>query len=103
MVINQPNEDSIVFVHGKANQYLIIYEVEGKTDPRIQTGREIFNTMDMSDCYDIEVARLWMISGKCLTECRFRGTWHDPKENLKMQIENIITGEVYDVGYASDH
>ena len=103
MIINQPNEDGIVFVTGKENKYFVIYDMDGEYVPKVETGREIFNRMDMSDCYDITIVRLWLIKGDYITSARFLGTHHDRNENLKMEIVDTITGEVFDIGYGNDH
>lgn len=103
MIISQPNEDGIVFVTGEQNKYFVLYNIEGEIVPVVETGREIFRRMDMSDCYDIHIERLWIVKGKYIIECRFRGTHHDRHEHLKMKIEDAITGEEYDIGYGSDH
>lgn len=99
------NEDGDLKFKGTQNyKYLVIYELDDDIcDPVVSTATEIFNKMDMSDCYPIHVERILMIEGKELTECRFRGTWHDPNEPLKMVIENRETEEIMDVGYGSDH
>lgn len=86
------------------NKYLVIYNVEGEiTEPQIETATEIFNHMEFFDCYDIQIARLILIKGTGLHYCRFRNVWHDTNEPLKVQIENVVTGEVYDVGYQPEH
>ena len=92
------------------HKYLVIYEDnDGElTAPIIQTARQIFDTMDMSDCHGTTIKGMWLIDGYKLIECRFRGTWHDPKEPLKMAIEAVCPAtpeqmEPYDVGYGTDH
>jgi hypothetical protein len=87
------------------NKYLVIYEIEGKIcEPEISTAAGVFNKMAFDDCYDISIKRLVLITPEAkLIGCVFRGAWHDFKAPLKMVIENMITGEVYDVGYAPDH
>lgn len=91
------------------NKYLVIYEIDGEiTEPLVRTAQSIFEHMDMSDCYPISIARLWKIDGINLTECRFQGTWHNPKDPLKMQIKVVCpaTKELMkplDVGYGTDH
>ena len=96
-------EDGVMFVAGKQHNYFVIYMFDEDFSPVIETGHEIFDRMDLSDCYPIEIRQLFLIDGDQLRACKFRGTWHDGKDPLKMQIENVITGEVYDVGYGSDH
>lgn len=104
MIISKPNEDGVVFIMGKEHKYLVVYRIEGKlTEPVIETAREIFNKMDMDDCYDIEIVKIHLLEGDTMSECWFRGTWHNPKEPLKMKIVDLKTHEVYDVGYGTDH
>lgn len=103
-LILKETEDGLEFVATNNHKYVVIYEIEGEIcEPEIKTAKEIFDTMDMSDCYDISIKRLMLVDGAKLIGCRFRGTWHDLNDRLKMKIENVITGEVYDVGYGSDH
>lgn len=103
-MILKETEDGFEFVATNNHKYVVIYEIEGEIcDPEVVTASQIFDKMDLSDCYDISVKRLLLADGAKLIGCRFRGTWHNGKDPLKMQIENVITGEVYDVGYGSDH
>lgn len=92
------------------NKYLVIYkDADGELmEPVIQTARQIFNTMDMSDCHGETIKRILLLDGSKVVECRFWGTWHDPKEPLKMMIEAMIPGtpeqmQPYDIGYGTDH
>ena len=91
------------------NKYIVIYEYDGELwDPRVETAKQIFGRMDMDDCYPIVIKRLWFIRGINLTECRFFGTWHNPKEPLRMEIKAMIPStpeqfEPLDVGYGTDH
>lgn len=94
----------------KPNKYLVSYkDNDGELmEPVIETARPIFNTMDMSDCSGIRIARLWHIDGINLTECVFYDTWHNPKDPLRMEIRVMCpaTPEQYeplDVGYGTDH
>ena len=103
MFISKPNEDGVVFVTGKRNQYLVTYCMEDEYFHKIENAWEIFDRMDMADCYDISIVRIMLLDNENITECVFRGVWHDDVEHLKMQIEDKETGEVYDVGYGTDH
>ena len=87
----------------KPNRYYVVYKIEDEYYPHIESAMEIFNKMDMSDCYDISVERICLINNSKLIPCRFRNTWHDPREPLRMQIENKRNGTVYNIGYGSDH
>lgn len=101
------------------NKYLVTYEVEDHICAVIETAREIFNKMDMADCYDIRIIGLkWLreyddpqdfrING--YPECEFKGTWccRNPEtgkiDPLRMEISLIAgTCETLDVGYGTDH
>lgn len=100
-------ENGVRFVTGKPNTYFVIYEDrsgdEDEYIPVVKTAREIFDCMDMSDCHGREIERIFLIKGKDIIECRFRGTWFDPSDPLKMQIEDRETEEIYDIGYGTDH
>ena len=92
------------------NKYLVIYkDNDGELmEPVIQTARQIFNTMDMSDCHGETIERMLLLDGSKVVDCEFRGTWHDPKEPLKMTIEFMYptTPEQWkplDIGYGTDH
>lgn len=102
------------------NKYLVTYEVEGKLcEPVIETATQIFNKMDMDDCYDIKIIDLkWLKKYDNINDfrffgypqCHFSGTWccKNPStgriDPLRMEI-NVITGhcETLDVGYGTDH
>ena len=73
------------------------------TVAKIMTAKEIFNYMDMSDCFPSEVIMdIWRINfvGEALSEWSFRGCWHDPSDPLKM----VLFGDgMKIVGYGTDH
>lgn len=87
-----------------ADKFLVIYEYDRYeySKPEITTAGHIFNTMDMSDCYDIDIAALYAINGKDLIACQFLGT-HCLPEQLRMEIRTVDTDEVVAVGYGTDH
>lgn len=89
------------------NKYLVIYKDNDGAllEPVIQTARQIFDMMDMSDCHGITIERVFLLDGSKVEECRFCGTWHDPKEPLKMVIEAMYPAPPlpYDIGYGTDH
>lgn len=91
------------------NKYLVIYEIDGElSEPSIETASDIFQKMDMSDCYPVSIASLYLIDGINFVKCRFQGTWHNPKDPLKMQIKVVCPAtkemmEPLDVGYGTDH
>lgn len=93
-------------------KYLVIEYSSDFEDPRecpdgtyskIMTAREIFNYMDMDDCFPYDLTlNIWRINGigEPLTECSFNGTWHDPSDPLKMSITG---GGIEEIGYGTDH
>lgn len=98
------------------NKYLVTYEIEGEIcEPVIETAPQIFDKMDLDDCYDIHIVDLrWLKRYKNFNEmrmvasiypsCEFHGTWHNGKDPLRMEIrEKFGDMEVLDVGYGSDH
>jgi len=94
------------------NKYLVTYEIEGEIlEPAIETAVQIFNKMAMDDCYDIHILDLKLLqkpenrANVFYPTCQFYGTWHNPKDSLRMEIRRkfIDTDVVYDVGYAPDH
>ena len=94
------------------NKYLVIYEIDGElSEPSIETASDIFGKMDMSDCYDITIVKIWLIKKINLIACQFYGTWHNPKEPLRMEIRPFIPTipkqpediKPYDIGYGTDH
>lgn len=94
-------ELKIVFREPK--QYFVNKKIEGECYPRVMTAIEIFNLMDMADCYDVEVD-IYKVNdfGEPPTPCVFRGTWHDPSIPLKMVIEDC-NGNILDIGSGTDH
>ena len=86
-------------------EYLVCIQWEGEEEQenKIMTAAQIFNMMDMSDCWPIDYTMdIWRIDGVGfqLAECGFRGKWHDPSDPLKMVINCNGTQEV---GYGTDH
>ena len=69
---------------------------------KIMTADEIFQMMDMDDCYNISID-IWKINGygEALTECHFFGTWSFAKDPLRMEIRSENGTEA--VGYGTDH
>lgn len=70
---------------------------------QIMSAAEIFDEMDMSDCFDIEID-VYRIRpfGKRPEHCRFLGKWHDHDSPLKMKIVSS-RGRTLDTGYGTDH
>ena len=88
-------------------KYLVVSryadEDDSAFDARIMTAAEIFNMMDMADCFpcemEMDISRINGV-GMQLTDCSFRGKWHDPKDPLKMVI---VGGGIRETGYGTDH
>lgn len=80
---------------------VIAIDDSGEEWTKIMTADEIFNLMDMADCYGLSID-IWKINGfgEALTECSFLGCWHDGSDPLKMCI---IGDGVKEVGYGTDH
>lgn len=84
------------------NRFLVnAIDDSGEEWSKIMTAPEIFNMMDMSDCYGIDIC-VWKINSysEALSECSFLGCWHDFKDPLKMEI---IWDGGREVGYGTDH
>ncbi len=104
MIVKEMEDGGLEFVATNNHKYLVCYKVEGEVcDPVVETAKEIFDKMEWTDCYDIKIIRIVLVEEGKLIYCRFRGKYHDLKEPLKMVIENVVTGEIYDVGYAPEH
>jgi len=82
--------------------FLVVSKIDDHLSYGIMGAREIFDMMGMSDLYsiDIKVYRLGGIKDEPQL-CKFRNTWHDPRDPLKMTIE--YRGEILATGYAPDH
>ena len=103
-------ENGVVFVTGKENKYLIIYSYGDEMgEPKITTGREIFDKMGMSDCYPINIEKILHVDGKEIHECEFHGTWcctdreTGQTDPLRMEIRRMADGILLDSGYAPNH
>lgn len=84
--------------------YLVTYEIEGKIFHNFESEKEIFSKMDMDDCYDITIKNILLCEeGKLPVSCQFFGTWHNIKDPLRMEVRNLITNELYSIGYGTDH
>lgn len=83
------------------NEYLVLYRSEGETYYVKSTADKIFDKMDMDDCYDIHLEKLWILKPDGLKRCHFYGTWHDGNDPLRMEIR--YGKKVLDVGYGTDH
>ena len=89
------------------NKYLVIGKIEGEDmEPVIKTAPEIFDMMDLDDCYDIQID-LHKVDTR-IEHCTFLGSWcctnpYTGKiDRLRMEIR-AENGTVLDVGYGTDH
>ena len=99
------SDGSVRLVATNENKYLVTFAIEGEfTTPEIMTPRAIFDKMDMSDCYDIEVENIYLIrnSGTPI-KVRFRGCRHRLDDPLRMAITSRNGQKEYDYGYGTDH
>ncbi|MBO5869650.1 MAG: hypothetical protein J6P84_03620, partial [Alphaproteobacteria bacterium] len=85
--------------------YLVTYTIEGETTtPAICTAREIFDKMDLDDCYSIDIKNLYLIKNNGTPlKVQFSGTWHDHTDPLKMCITSMNGKRIFDYGYGTDH
>ena len=85
-------------------KYLVFYRMEDiPLEPVLETAAQIFNKMDMDDCYPISIWKLYsMDASGDLRECSFNGTWHESKDPLKMTITDEY-GRILEAGWGSDH
>ena len=91
----------------KDYQYLVIThwedDPEGETTSRIMSAKQIFDMMDMEDCFPCRLEMdIWRINeiGEALTDCAFFGPWHDGEDPLKMCI---VGDGIREIGYGTDH
>ena len=76
--------------------------IEGEhVAPKVMSASEIFDMMDMADCYDIQIV-IWKFDdfGKEPKRCEFLGVWSNAKDPLRMVI--VCENKVW-VGYGTDH
>ena len=87
------------------NQYLVMYHNESfdHNSCRICTAKDIFAVLDMDDCCDPGFISIHHIKSNGRHErCDWFGTWHNPKDPLRMEIRTT-KGKVLDIGYGADH
>lgn len=83
--------------------YIVHTKFEDMLGVRIMTALEIFNLMDMDDCYDIDIDIYEFTKfGEPPAHRKFLGTWHNFKDPLRMEITDD-DGNVLNVGYGTDH
>lgn len=83
--------------------YLVKCLSDGDSWFKVMSANEIFDMMDMSDCYDIEI-HIFRIGDfyEPIEPCTFHGAWSDLDDPLKMWITDC-EGEILSVGYGTDH
>lgn len=93
----------------KDNRYLYITKWEdcGKVEEYadVVKAEQIFRDLDMEDCYPGLFSReAYLLKGynKRPERVQLLGTWHDPKDPLKMEIISS-RGKVLDVAWGNDH
>lgn len=86
------------------NRYLVYFSFDNEpNEPVIISSYDLFDRMDLDDCYPIRIEALYFIGEREPEPCTFHGSWHDFNDPLKMTITKDSTGETLDVGYGSDH
>lgn len=84
--------------------FLVKYEMEGEIYSAIEKPIQIFNKMDMADCYELYIEGIWDLDpDHYLEECVFYGTWHDPSCPLKMEIRRKKNNKFIVGGFGTDH
>lgn len=83
-------------------KYLVNGITEDTEWSKIMTAAEIFDLMDMSDCYQVDID-IWKINGygEALTECGFIGKWMFKGDPQRMEIR-AMDGAI-EVGYGTEH
>ena len=96
----------------KVNLYLVFIRsphIADEEDPcevfcETMTARQIFNRMDMSDCSDETIEKIYLLkpeNKRKLVKAEFHNTWHVWKDPLRMSI--TVRGKEIDHGYGTDH
>lgn len=82
-------------------KYLVWFSTEyddGEPEPEIMTAAEIFAKAEpLSNAgvsYGVDLMRI-NSAGEALSDCTFRGTWHDVKDPTKMVIVGDGVRETY--------
>jgi len=85
-------------------KFIVKYEMEDDVLVAVETATEIFDKMDMDDCYNIYITdiRQFDVDNFC-EPCEFHGTWYYWNDPLRMEIVRKKDGEVVAVGYGTDH
>ena len=83
--------------------YIVHINCEGMLGVRVMTALEIFDMMDMDDCYDINIDIYEFTTfGEAPVRRCFRGTWSCLDDPLRMEITDE-SGNVINAGYGTDH
>lgn len=98
-------DGSMRLVSTNENKYLVTFEIEGElSDTAIMTPRQIFDKMDLDDCYDISVENIYLIKKSgAPVKVQFRGCRHRLDDPLRMSIFSMSGKTEYDYGYGTDH
>lgn len=85
-------------------KFAVKYEMEDDVFATIETARQIFDKMDMDDCYNIHILdiRIFDVDEFC-EPCVFYGSWHNFDDPLRMEIRRKRDNEVVAIGYGTDH
>lgn len=88
-----------------AERLLVFYRFDGEPEPpTLETPAEIFRKMDMDDCYPIMIDAIMRVqSPGDARRLLFRGTWHDGRDPLRMEIVDAETLETLATAWGSDH
>lgn len=86
----------------ETNLYLVQQLIDDEESCSIMTAGQIFDMMDLEDCYDIRID-LFRIRGYSETpeECQFHGKWSDLRDPQKMWIS--CGGKILDKGWGREH
>lgn len=78
----------------------IVYTDRSKTWNK-WTADDVFNFMDMDDCHNAFIDQIYRLDDYP-RKCKFYGTWHNPKDPLRMEIRTDYD-KLLEVGYGTDH
>lgn len=95
--------DSISMIAKDSKKYLVVGGADGDMFAEMWSPGRILDYMDMSDCYEYDVFRVYDIgSDGSLSEVTLHGAWHDPSRPLYMKGVDK-GGNVLFYGYGTDH
>lgn len=97
--------DSFEDLPVEGNRYLYITRWDEDEFADVVTAAKIFEDLDIEDCFPAGFSReAYLLKGysKRPERVQILGTWHDPKDPLKMEIVSS-RGKVLDVAWGHDH